>query len=63
MINQTLHTIKGLCNGLSTGIFILCICIQLIPSLEIYKPYWLISLVLGWALLISGWCINDKMES
>jgi len=62
MINQTLHTIKGLCNGLSTGIFIFSICIQLNPSLEIYKPYWVICIVLGWIIFISGWCINDKME-
>jgi hypothetical protein len=62
MINQTLHTIKGLCNGLSTGLFILTICLQLIPSLEPYRHYWVICCVIGWAILISGWCINDKME-
>ena len=62
MINQTLHTIKGLCNCLGTGLFIISLYLQIIESFEPYKHYYMMLLVVGWAIVISGWCINDKME-
>ena len=62
MINQTLHTIKGLCNGICVLFFAAAIILQL-SLIEYASVYdWRIVWLIGAGLWLAGWAIDEKIE-